>query len=295
MKWSEASKGIMVEAVRSAGRNDITGRAAQLAYYFFLSLFPAMILVAASLGILAGEGPKLRDELLGGLGTVLPETSFALVRDSFTQIVKSSNNGGLFTFGALAALWSATAGVSAVQDALNSVYEVTEGRPYWKRSLIAILLTLSFLVLALAAGAATLLGAYLPHLLASTKLSAAASLTWHAAEWVVILFLLSMIFAVTYYLGPDVEQPKWRWITPGAGVGILTWIGASLAFRIYLHHFDSYTKTYGSIGAVMILLLWLYVSGLALLFGAEINSAAENQSAKQGNPDAKEKGEKVPG
>lgn len=232
--------------------------------------------------------------MLHGMATVLPESAFSTIHDIFDQITKSSG-GGLFTFGALGALWSATAGMSAVQDTLNSVYGVEEGRPFWKRNLIALGLTVAVIVVAIAALAVTLSGSLLlGFLVKHTGMGTAAALAWHVVAWLVTLLLLCMIFALTYYLAPDVKQAKWQWVTPGAAIGILLWIAASLAFRLYLHYFDSYSKTYGSMGAVIVLLLWFYVSGLALLLGAEINSAYENRKAEQGDPSAKEKGEKVP-
>jgi membrane protein len=126
-------------------------------------------------------------------------------------------------------------------------------------------------------------------------LSTEVAIAWQILEWAIALFLLIMVFALTYYWAPDVAQAKWLWITPGSILGILTWIAASLGFRLYLHYFDSYSKTYGSMGAVIVLLLWFYVSGFELLFGAEINGAVESHKAKEGDPSAKEKGEKVPG
>lgn len=292
---TQSFKEIAVSAGKSALKDDITGRSAQLAYYFFLSLFPGLILVTALLGLLARHGPHLQDAMLHGVATVLPESAFGTIQGIFAQVTKSSG-GGLFTFGALGALWSATAGMSAVQDTLNSVYRVEEGRPFWKRNLIAISLTIAVILVAIIALTVTLSGSVLLKIIVQhTGMGAAAVLVWHIASWVITLFLLCIIFALTYYLAPDVEQPSWQWITPGAAIGIVLWIAASLAFRLYLHYFDTYSKAYGSMGAVIVLLLWFYVSGLALLLGAEINSAYENWKAKQGDPSAKEKGEKVPG
>lgn len=286
---------VAIDAGKSALKDDITGRAAQLAYYFFLSLFPGMIFIAALLGLVAKHGPQLQDQMLQGAATVLPDTAFSAIKDVFTQITKSSS-GGLFTFGVAGALWSANAGMSAVQDTLNSVYGVEEGRPFWKRTLLAITLTTGAISLGIAALVLLVFGnALLGLIMGHAGVGTTAGMLWRALEWLLTLFLVSLIFALTYYLGPDVEQPKWRWVTPGATVGILAWVAASLGFRLYLHYFDSYSKAYGSMGAVIVLLLWFYVSGLALLFGAEINSAFENTKAQAGDRTAKEKGEKVPG
>ena len=296
MKLSFPSlKQLAIDSGKAAQKDDISGRSAQLAYYFFLSLFPGLIFFSALLGLIAREDSHLRDELLHAMGAVLPESSFSMVRDMLGQIT-SGSGGGKISFGVLAALWSATAGMSAVQDTLNGVYEVEESRPFWKRSLIALLLTLSAVTLGIAALVLFFFGSSIATTIGvHSGLSTATAIGWKILQWAIALFLFSLVFALTYYWAPDVEQAKWQWITPGAILGILIWITASLGFRLYLHYFDTYSKTYGSMGAVIVLLLWFYVSGLALLLGAEINSTVESHKAKEGDPSAKEKGEKVPG
>jgi membrane protein len=295
MEMSFASlKQLATDSGKAALKDDISGRSAQLAYYFFLSLFPGLIFFSALLGLIAKQDSHLQDGLLHAMGAVLPESAFGMVRDMLGQI--TSGSGGKISFGVLAALWSATAGMSAVQDTLNGVHEVEEGRPFWKRSLIALLLTLGAVTLGIAALALFFFGSSIVNTIGvHSGLSTATAIGWRVLEWAITLFLLSLVFALTYYWAPDVDQAKWLWITPGAVLGILAWIAASLGFRLYLHYFDSYSKTYGSMGAVIILLLWFYVSGFALLFGAEINSTVESRKAKEGDPSAKEKGEKVPG
>ncbi len=294
VQWSLSTvKAVGKEAGESTMRDDITARAAQLAYYFFLSLFPALIFLSSLLGLAARQSAALQGELLHGAAAALPPSAFAIVQNVLTQITHSSG-GGKFTFGVVAALWSATSGMSAVQDTLNAVYRVEEGRPFWKRSLLAIAMTVGVVLLGILALAVFLLGAPLLHVLASHgTLTKGVAVLVRVGEFAVTFALLSLVFALTYYLAPDVSQRHWKWITPGAVVGILTWVAASLAFRAYLHYFDTYSKTYGAIGAVIILLLWFYVSGFALLFGAEINSAVENQNAQRGDPTAKPKGAKA--
>ncbi len=286
-------KQLATESGKAALKDDISGRSAQLAYYFFLSLFPGLIFFSSLLGLVARQGSHLQAQLMGAMAAVLPESASGMVSDIFTQITKGSG-GGKFTFGVLAALWSATAGMSAVQDTLNAVHEVEEGRPFWKRNLIALALTLGAVILGVVALAAFFFGnSIIGSFGSQSGLSGAAAVGWKIVGWALTLFLLSVVFALTYYWAPDVDEPKWQWLTPGALAGILVWIAASLGFRLYLHYFDSYSKTYGSMGAVMVLLLWFYVSGFALLFGAEINSAVENRKAKEGDPLAREKGEKT--
>ena len=296
MRWSlSLVKSIGTEVGQATMRDDLTGRAAQLAYYFFLSLFPGLLFLTSLLGLVARKSMSLQDELLSGAASVLPSSALGIVHDVLIQITTGSG-GGKFTFGVLAALWSATSGMSAVQDTLNAVYRVEEGRPFWKRSLVAMGLTLATVVLGIVGLGLFLLGEPLLHMLASQgTLTHGIAILVRVAEWVLTFFLMSIVFALTYYMAPDVQQRRWQWVTPGAVIGILTWLLASLAFRVYLHYFDTYSKTYGAIGAVLILLLWFYVAGLALLLGAEINSTIESRNAKQGDPTAKQKGEKVPG
>ena len=296
MRWSLAvAKSIGTEVSQAAVRDDLTGRAAQLAYYFFLSLFPGLLFLTSLLGLVARQSAPLQNELLNGAASVLPPSALGIVHDVLNQITTGSG-GGKFTFGVLVALWSATSGMSAVQDTLNAVYRVEEGRPFWKRTAVAIGLTLATVVLGIGGLALFLLGEPLLHLLANRgTLTHGVAILVRVVEWVLTFFLMSLMFALTYYMAPDVQQRRWQWVTPGAVVGILTWLLASIAFRVYLHYFDTYSKTYGAIGAVLILLLWFYVAGLALLLGGEINSTIESRNAQQGDPTAKLKGEKVPG
>ena len=295
MQWNFSTvKLVGIDAGKSTVRDDISSRAAQLAYYFFLSLFPTLILLSTILGFAARQSAALQQEMLQGAAAALPPGAFNIVRDVLTQVTQNSG-GGKLTFGVLAALWSAASGMSAVQDTLNAVYRVEEGRPFWKRTLIAIALTVGVVLLSILALAVFVLGAPLLHILASHgTLTLGITVLVRTAEFALLFFLLSLVFALTYYLAPDVAQRHWQWITPGAVAGILAWITASLLFRVYLHYFDSYSKTYGAIGAVIILLLWFYVAGFSLLLGAEINSAVENRNAKQGDPTAKQKGQKEP-
>ena len=296
MRWNLAlTKSISVEVGQATMRDDLTGRAAQLAYYFFLSLFPGLLFLTSLLGLVARQSTSLQNELLNGAASVLPSSALGIVHDVLNQITTGSG-GGKFTFGVLVALWSATSGMSAVQDTLNAVYRVEEGRPFWKRSLIAVGLTLATVLLGIVALALFLLGEPVLHLLANRgTLTYGIAILVRVLEWILTFFLMSLVFALTYYAAPDVEQRRWQWVTPGAVVGILTWLLASIALRVYLHYFDTYSKTYGAIGAVLILLLWFYVAGLALLLGGEINSTIESRNAAQGDPSAKLKGEKVPG
>jgi len=278
----------------SLNSDNVFNRAAELAYYFFFSLFPALILATSIFGLLAGPGTKLHDMLFGYMGQALPYDAFRMVQKIMNQTTQAAG-GGKITFGALLTLWSASAAMSAVEDTLNAVYDVPEARPYWKTKSIAIALTVVCGLLMLVALTIILYGNMLADFVGNlVGLTTAATWTWKIVQWPIALLFLALVFSVTYYFAPDVEQRHWEWLTPGAIIGMVTWILASLVLRAYLHYFNSYSATYGSLGAVIILLTWFYVTGLMLLMGAEVNAEIENAAAKQGIPDAKHKGQKVP-
>ena len=279
---------------KSVNDDDVFGRSAQLAYYFFLALFPALIFLTALLGFFAGPGTKLHDSLLGYIGTALPGVAYDLVRKTLDEAGKASGAGKL-SFGLLATLWSATSGMTALEDTLNAVYNVREMRPIWKTYGLAILLTVVCSVLLIAALFFVLYGTTVANYAADQMgLGPVATWAWRVVQWVIALSFLALVFSVTYYYCPDVDQRHWQWLTPGALAGMTLWIVATVAFRLYLHFYNSYTATYGSLGAVMILLLWFYITGMMLLVGAEVNAEIENAAAKRGIPDAKHKGQKVP-
>lgn len=278
----------------SVNSDDVLNRAAELAYYFFFSLFPALILLTAILGLLAGPGTKLHEMLLQYMSTALPPSAFHMVQKVLDETSQASG-GGKITFGILVTLWSASSAMTAVQDTLNAVYDVPEGRPYWKAKGIAIALTVVCSILMILTMTVILYGNMVADFVGNqVSMGTAATWAWKIAQWPIALFFLALVFSVTYYYAPDVEQRHWEWLTPGAVVGMTTWIIASFALRVYLHYFNSYSATYGSLGAVIILLTWFYVTGLMLLLGAEVNAEIENAAAKQGMPDAKHKGQKVP-
>jgi membrane protein len=193
------------------------------------------------------------------------------------------------SFGIIFSLWSASAGMSAIMDTLNAEYEVSEGRSFIRRSATAVGLSIACAVLLVCAVTIVLAGG-------STQAFAfgTSSALLKIALWFIALALVLLVFAIIYYFAPDVKDHKWHWITPGAVVGLTLWLLVSLALKLYLHFFDRYSATYGSLGAVIVLLLWFYLSGASILMGAEINSVLENAAADAGVPDAKHEGEKAP-
>jgi membrane protein len=278
--------------------DDLTGRSAQLAYYFFLSLFPGLIFVSSMVGLIAGSQSELQDHLLDSFGTFLPPAAYTLVSSTFAEIVQSST-AGKAALGVLFAVWSATSGVSAVQDALNGVYRVKETRPYWKTTLVALLLTVFVGVFGFLAIVAFFYGENLVDLVSKRiGLSAGLTFLWKLAQWPIAIFDLAVVAAVVYHFAPNVKRKKWLWITPGSVIGIAGWLAVSGIFRAYLHFFNRFSLTYGSLGAVIILLLWFYLSGFMLLFGAEINSTIEQAVSSRAQPGpsaASASGDAVPG
>lgn len=274
--------------MHSISAHELFGRSAQLAYYFFFSIFPGLIFVSALMGILSGPGSPLHKTLMEHLPQALPPKALHLVQHTFQQ---TGHQSGEITFGVLAALWSATAGMTAVCRTLNAVHEVKESRPFWKVRLTALLLTIASSLLLLFAIAVLFWGYTMLRLSAGEGSSLLAVLI-KIAQWAAAIVVVMVIFALVYFFAADIKDRKWHWITPGASLGVGLWILATIGFRFYLRYFHSFSATYGSLGAVIVLLTWFYIGGFALLIGAEINTIKENKAAQQGNPEAVPKGEK---
>ena len=263
------------------------GLAAQLAYYFFLALFPALLFLIALASFLpAGD---LIGRVVASLRGVAPPDVLDIIRSQLEQIT-SSRSGGILTFGIGAALWSSSAAMVAIIDALNRAYDVEDGRPWWRQRLLAILLTVGVALFILVSFGLVVAGPQLAEYLASQMgLGAAFEWAWKILQWPVVFALIVTGVGLIYYVAPDVDQ-DYVWITPGALLATLLWLLGSLAFRFYVMNFGSYNETYGAIGGVMVLLTWLYMTGLAIIVGAEMNAEIEHAS-----PHGKQPGEKRPG
>jgi membrane protein len=253
--------------------DELLTRAAALSFYFIFALFPMALSLMAILGILA-QARDLHTSLLYQFGQLVPPSALALFEDTIRELTRHSS-GWKLAFGLLLALWSGSSGMSSIMDALNRCYDVRDSRPYWKRLLISLGLTATISALTLAALAIVLFGGSLVEFLAGRiGLSHFAVELWQFAEWPIALIFVLFSLTLVYYLAPD-KRGRWHWLTPGSVVGVLAWVAASLLLRAYLHFFNSYSRTYGSLGAVMILLLWLYLTGLAILVGGKINAEIE--------------------
>jgi len=281
--WGEVFK----QTGKRAYDDNVLGWAAELAYYFFLALFPALLFLVA----LASFFPvhDLMDKIIGTLARVAPGDVLTLVHDQILQISKN-NNGGLLTIGFIGTIWSASSGMSSVSSVLNRAYHVDEGRSWLRVRMTAIALTVALAVFVLVSFALVIAGPELADKVAdSVGLGSVFRWTWKIVQWPVVLALIVTGFGLVYYFAPDVKQ-EWKWITPGAVFATIVWLLASLGFRWYVSAFANYQKTYGAIGAAIVALLWFYVSGVAMLLGAEMNALLEHSS-----PEGKDPGEKVPG
>jgi membrane protein len=290
LTWKDLGKRVVSEIQK----DDVFGRAAQLAYYFLLALFPLLLFLTSVIGLLLGSGTGLRHSLFSYLSRVLPGSAYQLV-DSTIYEVSAASGGGKVVFGILAALWAASNGMGAITQALNVAYNVKETRPWWKQRLTAVGLTVGLSVLIISALVLVLTGGRLAGFVASHfGFTEVFVISWKILQWPLLLGCMLLAFALIYYLAPDVADQKWIWITPGSVIGLGLWLLVSVGFKLYLHFFDSYSKTYGALGAVIVLMLWLYLTGAAILIGGEVNSEIENAAAKAGARGAKEKGEKAP-
>jgi membrane protein len=288
--WKELGKRVWHEM----NEDDVWGRAAQLSYYFLLALFPLLLVMMALLGIFADQGTELRNNLIAYLGQVMPASAGELVHKTVEELTNSAGAGKI-SFGLLATVWAASNGMGAISESLNAAYEVKETRPYWKTRLVAIGLTAALALLIISALALLLYGFQIADAIAvKAGLGDAFTITWKIVQWPIVLFFILIGFNLIYYFAPDLKKQEWKWVTPGAAIGVAIWILVSLGFKAYLSYFNSYSATYGSLGALIIMMLWFYFTGMAIMIGGEVNSEIENAAAEAGEPDAKEKGEKTP-
>jgi len=265
---------------------DLFMRAAALSYYFLLALFPLLLFLLAMLGFLAEAGTELRRNLLTYLGRVVPHSGSQLIYTIIDEIAKDAG-GGKLSFGLLAALWFASYGMGAITETLNAAYGVKESRPFWRVRLSAVGLTIMLAVLIISALVLVLYGGEIGKSAASRFGSGGAfRVASHILQWPIVIAFLLLAFALIYYFAPNLHHRNWYWITPGSAVGAVLWLLVTFCFRIYLYYFDRYSVTYGSLGAVIILMLWFYVTGAAILIGGKVNAEIENATAKMGEPGA---------
>ena len=266
---------ILKNTVREFMDDECTDVAAALTYYAVLSLFPAVLALVSLLGVV-GQGQQTTDMLLGIMRDLGAGSAVTTIEPVLQQLTATSAAGAALVIGLLGALWSASGYVNAFSRAMNRVYEIDEGRPIWKLRPVMLLVTAVLLVLAALTAVALVVSGPLAEAIGSAiGLSDIAVTVWSIAKWPVLLGLVVVIVAILYHATPNVRQPKFRWISIGAVVAILVWILASAVFGLYVASFGSYNSTYGSLGGVIVFLLWLWITNLALLFGAELDAETE--------------------
>ncbi|HET7699129.1 MAG TPA: YihY/virulence factor BrkB family protein [Vicinamibacterales bacterium] len=280
-------KDLLTRSAKGAWNDDILNLAAQQAYYFFFALFPALLFVVAIASFFPLQ--TLTDEVVGRLSGVAPAAVIQIINQQLQELGRQ-NSGGILTFAFLITIWSSSGAMVSIITTLNAAYDVTETRPWWKTRLIAIGLTVGLAVFVLVSMFLVIAGPALAERLANTMhLGAAFKWTWWVLQWPVVFALVATAIGLVYYFAPDVEQ-DWVWITPGSVLATLLWVLVSVGLKVYYQMVPNANASYGAIGGIMVLMLWFYCSGIALLMGAELNAEIEHAS-----PYGKDAGERVPG
>ena len=282
--WRYAAK----QAWAEFRRDECTDLAAALTYYAVLSMFPALLVVVALLGVL-GQGASTTDTMLELVERIGQQDAVDQLRQPITQMTESRSAGFALVFGLLGAVWSASGYVGAFGRAMNRIYEVDEGRPFWKLRPLNLAITLvTVLLAAVVLLGLVVTGPFARELGETLGIGDTAVTVWNIAKWPVLLIVVVLLVAVLYYATPNVQQPRFRWVSVGAGLAIFVWVLGSLAFGLYVANFGSYNQTYGALAGVIILLLWLWLTNVALLLGAEVDAEIERSRQLQAGIEAEE-------
>jgi membrane protein len=275
---------VLKRTVRKFGKDNLTDWAAALTYYSVLSIFPAVIVLTAVLGLL---GPLATQTLIDNINTMVPGQGRDVLVTAIRELQHSRGLAGpLAVIGIAGALWSASAYIGAFMRASNAIYEMPEGRPGWKTVPLRVGLTLAAVVLlALCAVGGVATGVVAERAGQMLGIGSTGVLVWDIAKWPVLAALASLTFALLYWASPNVKQPGFRWLTPGGVLAVVVWVLASAGFAFYVANFGSYNKTYGSLGGVIGFLVWLWISNIAILLGAELDAElARGQRIEAGQP-----------
>ena len=263
------------KVVHGVDEANLIDYASGLAFNFLLALFPLLLFMLALFGLFASRSSELQTSLLSYFADFLPPSAFQLLNDTTIELAKSSS-GGKLTFGIVLALWFGSGGISSMISTLNAAYGVRDSRSWLRIRAIAIGLMITISILLLAALFVLLAGGRVVDWIGmKLNLGTTVVLVWKSMQWVAAALFAIVSFWMIYYCGPSLGRRHWYWGIPGSMFGAFLWLAASAGFRLYLHFFNTYTATYASLGAVMILLVWLYVTGLAFLVGGEINAEIE--------------------
>jgi membrane protein len=274
--------------VREFSRDECMDSAAALTYYAVLSIFPATIALVSLLGVF-GQGRETTNALLDIVNDIGPQSAVDTLEGPLEDLSTTPGAGIALLVGVLVALWSASGYVGAFGRAMNRIYQVPEGRPFWKLRPTMIVVTLvAVLLVAILAVALVVTGPLAESVGRTVGLGDTAVTVWDIAKWPVLLAIVIAVVAILYYATPNVKQPKFRWISLGALAAIVTWAIASVAFGLYVATFGTYSQTYGSLAGVIVFLLWLWITNLALLFGAELDAEIERGREVQSGLPAEE-------
>ena len=282
---------VLKRTFREFKRDNLTDWAAALTYYSILSIFPALVAFVGIVG-LVGKNPETTNAILKIIDDVGPSSAVDTFKGPVQSVMTHKGGAGIaLAVGLIAALWSASSYVGAFMRASNQIYEVEEGRKFWKLRPLQMLVTLVMVVLmAVVAIAIVATGPLADAIGKQIGLGSAALTVWDIAKWPVLLAFVILMFAILYYASPNVRHPGFRWITPGSALAIVLWIVASAAFAFYVANFGSYNKTYGSLGGVIVFLVWLWISNIAVLLGAEFDAELERgRELEAGVPNADRK------
>src|SRR6266513_1466002 len=282
------SREFLLRVWARADDDELLGRSAQLSYYFLIALFPRLLFLVTLFGYFNGAGSHLRHRLIAYLGEVMPATALQLVTATIDEVTQA-RGGGKLSVGLLLALWASSSGMNAISQSLNAAYDVRETRPWWKVRLVSIALTIALSTLIISALLIVLYGGRLGHSFAALIHEGDVFIVaWKILQWPIALAFVFITFALIYHFAPDLAAKRRarrlaasdyrrRWVSPGVLVAVALWLLVSLGFRLYLSFFNSYSATYGSLGAVISLMLWFYFTGAAILLGGEINCELERR------------------
>ena len=279
---------VLRKTVREFSDDQCTDQAAALTYYAVLAIFPAALALTSVLG-LVGEADRAVQTILDVLQPLVSDSTLEAVEPVLTGMTQSQTAGLTFVVGLLGALWSASGYVGAFGRAMNRIYEIDEGRPFWKLRPLQVVITMMAIILSgLVLMMLVVSGPLAESIGDIVGLGSAAVTAWSILKWPVLGVVVMLVVALLYYSTPNVKQPKFKWISVGAAIAIVIWVLASVAFAFYVANFSSYDKTYGSIAGVIVALLWLWITNLSLLFGAEIDSELERGRELQAGIPAEE-------
>ncbi len=261
----------------------VLGRAAQVSYYILLALFPMLLVLTALMGVFSVE--NYMPELMSYLRQVLPNDALSMVERFLKQVAEGSGTN-ILSLGGLGALWASSSGMTAIMDALNVVYGVkTDSRPFWRVRLIAIVLTIGLAGFVILSLTLVLYGPSIGAWIADfVGLGWAFIVAWNLLQWPVVVGIMLLVVGAIYYVCPDIQQ-DWRWVSPGSAFAVAMWLIVSLGFKLYVDNYGNYNKVYGSIAGVIVLMLWLYWSGMVLLVGGEVNAEIEKAATARAHQD----------